>query len=148
MQLDQKRILLFSSLLALCTSLLPYVHREPIAAAQEGIESFATKPQSERSSANAGNFHPSSGVYGRVSSGGGAFPGHSSHAHGKCVEILSATSQHHVTDGQCDENGNFRVALAPGEYIVSTGGRRDRVQVREGVWTRNSFSFHAAGALR
>ena len=40
-----------------------------------------------------------------------------------------------VATGNCDEGGNYRVALPPGRYAVSSGGSSEVVEVKLGAWT-------------
>ncbi len=85
---------------------------------------------------------PSSGIFGAVSVSGGSFPGRRASASGPCVRILR-TDGVPAARGICDDEGHFRVRLAPGNYIVSAGGRHRLVEIKPGLWTPIDFSLVA-----
>ncbi len=91
---------------------------------------------------NASPSDQSSGIYGIVGAGGGAPPGVSVAVRGECVRIFDPTSQAQIATGTCDEHGNFRVALPPGRYIVSSMGQRRQVELRPGQWVSGTFVGH------
>ncbi len=80
-----------------------------------------------------------SGIYGFVGGGGGAPPGQSITIKGPCVTVLDPDSQATVATGVCDEHGKFRVALAPGRYVITAVGQRRTVEVKQGAWVASSF---------
>jgi|SRR5579875_519786 len=83
----------------------------------------------------AGQFD--SGVCGRIHGGGGAPPGKSFSAHGRCVTITGVARN--PIAGDCDSHGNFRVALPPGVYTVSAGGQTRTLEVKPHQWVTTNF---------
>ncbi len=80
-----------------------------------------------------------SGIYGFVGGGGGAPPGQSITIKGHCVTVLDPDSQATVATGVCDEQGKFRIPLAPGRYVITAVGQRQTVEVKPNGWVESSF---------
>jgi hypothetical protein len=80
-----------------------------------------------------------SGIYGTVTAGGGAPPGRSAVVRGPCVKVLEAETNREVATGTCDDNGNFRVALSPGRYVVKVAGQKTETTVHRDEWVQRRF---------
>jgi hypothetical protein len=74
-----------------------------------------------------------SGVFGFAGAvkGGGAPSG----VIGECVWIYDATNRKQVATGVCKE-GNFRVGLKPGVYVVRGPGGNQKVDIKPNRWVK------------
>ena len=52
---------------------------------------------------------------------------------GECVWIYDSGNKTQVSKGDCDQ-GNFRVPLKPGRYVVRGPGGNQPVEVKDGRW--------------
>jgi hypothetical protein len=73
-----------------------------------------------------------SGVYGFSGAMKGGSP---SGVIGECIWIYDADNKNQVAKGDCDE-GNFRVALNPGTYVVRGPGGNQRIEVKPHQWIK------------
>lgn len=74
-----------------------------------------------------------SGVYGFSGAikGGGSLSG----VMGECIWIYDADNKKQVDKGDCDQ-GNFRVVLKPGTYVVRGPGGNQKIEVKPHQWIK------------
>jgi hypothetical protein len=62
---------------------------------------------------------------------------------GECIWIYNFAKQKQVASGACSSTkpGEFRVPLAPGDYIVRGPGGDKTVQIKNGQWTKADSIF-------
>jgi hypothetical protein len=90
----------------------------------------ATKATSTASSAAD---RAQSGVYGI--SGAVRGQGSPSGAIGECIWIYDAKNTKQVAKGDCDQ-GNFRVPLEPGQYVVRGPGGNEKIDIKPHQWVK------------
>jgi hypothetical protein len=90
----------------------------------------APKPASATSVARNG---VQSGVYGFS----GALKGGSSLSGviGECIWVYDAGNRKQIAKGDCDQ-GNFRVPLKPGQYVVRGPGGNQKIDVKPHQWVK------------
>ena len=81
---------------------------------------------------------PPSGLYGYSGAVSGAFGEDKMGVVGECIWIYDRGNQKQVATGYCfaSKPGEFRVALAPGAYVVRGPGGNRAIEVKQGQWTR------------
>jgi hypothetical protein len=92
------------------------------------------KPDVKRASAaSAAGSAVHSGVYGFSGAlkGGGSLSG----VMGECIWIYDSDDRNQVAKGDCDE-GNFRVPLLPGQYVVRGPGGNQKVVIKPHQWVK------------
>jgi hypothetical protein len=79
-----------------------------------------------------------SGIYGFSGTGakGTSDPNTRSGVMGECIWVFDAPGKNQITTGNCASPGNFRVALAPGHYVVKGPGVSQSIEVKPGAWTK------------
>lgn len=85
-----------------------------------------------------------SGVYGFS----GAIKGESdlSGVMGECIWIYDADNKKQVAKGDCDQ-GNFRVVLKPGTYVVRGPGGNQKIDVKPHQWVKIKSLVKLPGSL-
>lgn len=85
-----------------------------------------------------------SGVYGFS----GAIKGGSSLSGvmGECIWIYDADNKKQVAKGDCDQ-GNFRVVLKPGKYVVRGPGGNQKIDVKPHQWVKIKSLVELPGSL-
>jgi hypothetical protein len=85
-----------------------------------------------------------SGVYGFS----GALKGGSSLSGviGECIWIYDSANRKEIAKGDCDQ-GNFRVPLQPGQYVVRGPGGNQKVDVRPHQWVKIRSLVNLPGNL-
>ena len=84
-----------------------------------------------------------SGVYGFSGAMKGGSP---SGVIGECIWIYDADNKKQVAKGDCDE-GNFRVVLKPGTYVVRGPGGNQKIEVQPHQWVKISSLVNLPGSL-
>lgn len=84
-----------------------------------------------------------SGVYGFSGAMKGGSP---SGVIGECIWIYDADNKNQVAKGDCDE-GNFRVALNPGTYVVRGPGGNQRIEVKPHQWIKINSMAELPGSF-
>jgi hypothetical protein len=59
---------------------------------------------------------------------------------GECIWIYDSDNKQQIAKGECQKSdaGNFRVALAPGRYVVHGPGGNQKVEIKPGGWIKVS----------
>ncbi len=85
-----------------------------------------------------------SGIYGFS----GALKGGSSLSGvmGECIWVYDADNKQQVAKGNCDQ-GNFRVVLKPGKYVVRGPGGNQKVDVKPHQWVKINSLVKLPGSL-
>jgi hypothetical protein len=96
------------------------------------LDPRAQGPASPKSSSD--DVSPKSGVYGF--SGAGSASAGKRGVIGECIWIYDASNRKQVASGECSTKkpGEFRVPLAPGNYVVRGPGGSRAVEIRRGKW--------------
>ena len=57
---------------------------------------------------------------------------------GECIWIYDGDNKNQISKGNCRKSdpGNFRVALAPGHYVVRGPGGNQKVDIEQGRWVK------------
>lgn len=84
-----------------------------------------------------------SGVYGFSGAMKGGSP---SGVIGECIWIYDADNKEQIAEGDCDE-GNFRVVLKPGTYVVRGPGGNQKIEVKPGQWVKIKSLVELPGQL-
>jgi hypothetical protein len=101
-------------------------------------QKFAAKPTPAAASDEV-----ESGVYGFS----GAMKGGShSGVMGECIWIYDADNKNQVAQGDCDE-GNFRVLLKPGTYVVRGPGGNQKIEIKPHQWIKINSMAELPGSL-
>ena len=68
---------------------------------------------------------------------------------GECIWIYDADNKQQVSKGDCLESdaGNFRVALAPGHYVVRGPGGNQKVEIKPDGWVKVTSIVKVPAAL-
>jgi hypothetical protein len=78
-----------------------------------------------------------SGIHGTIEGSGGAPPGKRFYPQGPCASVFNSAGTL-IARADCNEQGEFRVSLPAGNYIVEAIGQRLQVQVANESW-RNVY---------
>jgi len=100
-------------------------------AATEGQPAAQNKPETSAESSAADRVQ--SGVYGF--SGAVRGEGSPSGAIGECIWVYDVKNTRQVAKGDCDQ-GNFRVPLKPGQYVVRGPGGNEKIDVKPHQWVK------------
>ena len=84
-----------------------------------------------------------SGVYGFSGAMKGGSP---SGVIGECIWIYDADNKEQIAKGDCDE-GNFRVVLKPGTYVVRGPGGNQKIEVKPHQWIKIKSMVELPGQL-
>jgi hypothetical protein len=84
-----------------------------------------------------------SGVYGFSGAMKGGSP---SGVIGECIWIYDADNKNQIAKGDCDE-GNFRVVLKPGTYVVRGPGGNQKIEVKPRQWIKIRSLVELPGQL-
>src|SRR5579864_2987484 len=84
-----------------------------------------------------------SGVYGFSGAMKGGSP---SGVIGECIWIYDADNKRQIAKGDCDE-GNFRVVLKPGTYVVRGPGGNQKIEVKPHQWIKIKSMVELPGQL-
>jgi hypothetical protein len=84
-----------------------------------------------------------SGVYGFSGAMKGGSP---SGVIGECIWIYDADNKKQIAKGDCDE-GNFRVVLKPGTYVVRGPGGNQKIEVKPRQWVKIKSLVELPGQL-
>jgi hypothetical protein len=84
-----------------------------------------------------------SGVYGFSGAMKGGSP---SGVIGECIWIYDADNKKQIAKGDCDE-GNFRVVLKPGTYVVRGPGGNQKIEVKPHQWIKIKSMVELPGQL-
>jgi hypothetical protein len=115
-----------------------------LAAAGISGRALARERQPSAKPAAAASGEVESGVYGFSGAikGGSALSG----VIGECIWIYDADNKKLVATGDCDQ-GNFRVALKPGEYVVRGPGGNQKIDVKPHQWVKIKSLVELPGSL-
>jgi hypothetical protein len=97
------------------------------ACVRESEQKLAAKP-----TPGAASDEIESGVYGFSGALKGGSP---SGVIGECIWIYDADNKEQIAKGDCDE-GNFRVVLKPGTYVVRGPGGNQKIEVKRHQWVK------------
>ena|SRR5690242_3720716 len=96
-----------------------------------------------RSTPAAASGEIDSGVYGFS---GAIKAGSLSGVIGECIWIYDADNKAQITKGDCDE-GNFRVVLKPGSYVVRGPGGNQKIDVKPHHWVKIKSTVDLPGSF-
>jgi hypothetical protein len=115
-----------------------------IAGASSGRALASEKKAAAKPAAAAPSDEVESGVYGFS----GAIKGGSSLSGvmGECIWIYDAANRKQVAKGDCDQ-GNFRVELKPGTYVVRGPGGNQKIEVKRHQWVKIKSLVKLPGSL-
>ncbi len=102
----------------------------------------------QKAATNAAPAAPSDEVESGVYGFSGAIKGGSSLSGvmGECIWIYDADNKKQVAKGDCDQ-GNFRVVLKPGTYVVRGPGGNQKIQVKPHQWVKIKSLVKLPGSL-
>ncbi len=84
-----------------------------------------------------------SGVYGFSGAIKGGSP---SGVIGECIWIYDAANKIQIAKGDCDQ-GNFRVVLQPGTYVVRGPGGNQKIEVKPHQWVKINSTAELPGSF-
>ena len=108
------------------------------ACVRESEQKLAAKPTPAAASDEV-----ESGVYGFSGAIKGGSP---SGVMGECIWIYDADNKKQIAKGDCDQ-GNFRVVLRPGTYVVRGPGGNQKIEIKPHQWIKIKSLVELPGSL-
>ncbi|MGA8568322.1 MAG: hypothetical protein WB580_11075 [Candidatus Binataceae bacterium] len=108
------------------------------ACVRESEQKLAAKPTPAAASDEV-----ESGVYGFSGAIKGGTP---SGVMGECIWIYDADNNKQIAKGDCDQ-GNFRVVLRPGTYVVRGPGGNQKIEIKPHQWIKIKSLVELPGSL-